>query len=326
MVQDSSASTSANLLTNKNFQDRKERAISNSNLDSVRLAQSDEVQRAERAYNTEDMLRRENASLTNVNEAQKQRLGTATWIDLPFFSVSKDGEKLFRQLLQARGLSAKAVDRVISNWSCQRRTLIVGLTLLAGYLKRIHQLPDYLLNLEQLQIFVVNYLKNTINQKCSDNSIKNQRCALAILLKFMGYPEQQIHSELVKQLMRKIRTRHRLTDQEKQILDLDILLNYIKQQVPLLEQGLLSVQQRRAIAATLVMVLIVARIAELHRAELLSTSDDEYIIQTTILKCPQILAKFKICKIPDVRICPLRWFKSWFGDREPNILNKAQEL
>ncbi|KAA6356596.1 MAG: hypothetical protein EZS28_047877, partial [Streblomastix strix] len=33
-----------------------------------------------------------------------------------------------------------------------------------------------------------------------------------------------------------------------------------------------------------------------------------------------------ICKIPDERICPLRWFKSWFSDREPNIPNKAQEL
>ncbi|KAA6362114.1 MAG: hypothetical protein EZS28_042359, partial [Streblomastix strix] len=91
----------------------------------------------------------------------------------------------------------------------------------------------------------------------------------------MGYSEQQIHSDLVKQLMRKSRMRLRQTDKEKQIWDLDILLNYIKQQVPLLEQGLLSVQQRRAIAATLVMVFTVARLAELYRATLLSTSDDD---------------------------------------------------
>ncbi|KAA6382209.1 MAG: hypothetical protein EZS28_022265 [Streblomastix strix] len=45
-----------------------------------------------------------------------------------------------------------------------------------------------------------------------------------------------------------------------------------------------------------------------------------------ILKSPQRIAEFKICKIPDERICPLRWFKSWFSDREPNIPNKAQEL
>ncbi|KAA6360034.1 MAG: hypothetical protein EZS28_044439, partial [Streblomastix strix] len=56
----------------------------------------------------------------------------------------------------------------------------------------------------------------------------------------------------------------------------DILLNYIKQQVPLLEQNLLSIEQRRAIAATLVMVFTVARLAELHRAVLLSTSEDEF--------------------------------------------------
>ncbi|KAA6398223.1 MAG: hypothetical protein EZS28_006247 [Streblomastix strix] len=57
---------------------------------------------------------------------------------------------------------------------------------------------------------------------------------------------------------------------------------------------------KRAIAATLVMVSTVARLAELHRVTLLNTSDDE--------------------------ICPLRWFKSWFADREPNIPNKAQEF
>ncbi|KAA6392261.1 MAG: hypothetical protein EZS28_012210 [Streblomastix strix] len=326
MVRGSSFTPSSNLLTTENYQESQEGMSSNSSLDSTRVAQLEVVHRAKRDRDTESMLRREYASLSNGSETQKQRLGAATWIDLPFFSGSKDGEKLFRQLLQARGLSSNAVDRVISNWSSQWRTHIAGLTLLAGYLKRIHQQPDYLLDLDQPQIFMANYLEDAISQKCSDNSVKNQRCALAVLLKFMGYSEQQIHSDLVKQLMRKIRMRLRQTDKEKQIWDLDILLNYIKQQVPLLEQGLLSIQQRRAIAATLVMVFTVARLAELYRATLLSTSDDEYIIQTTILKSPQRIAEFKICKIPDERICPLRWFKSWFAEREPDIPNKAQEL
>ncbi|KAA6373257.1 MAG: hypothetical protein EZS28_031215 [Streblomastix strix] len=173
---------------------------------------------------------------------------------------------------------------------------------------------------------MANYLEDVINQKCSDNSVKNQRCALTVLLKFMGYSEQQIHSDLVKQLMRKIRMRLKQTDKENQIWDLDILLNYIKQQVPSMEQNLLSIQQRRAIVATLAMVYTVARLAELHRAVLLSTSEDEYIIQTMIMKSPQRIDEFKICKISDERNCPLRWFKSWFKDREPNIPNKAQEL
>ncbi|KAA6357721.1 MAG: hypothetical protein EZS28_046752 [Streblomastix strix] len=309
-----SVTSPTNLLTTEDYKEDQERASPIRSLDSARLDKLEVVHRTERDYKTEDMLSREYASLTNGSETQKQRMGAATWIDLSFFSGSKNGEKLFRQLLQARGLSSKAVDRVISNWLSQRRTHIAGLTLLAGYLKRISQHPEYLLNLEQPQIFMTNYLEDAINQKCSDNSVKNQRCALAILLKFMGYPEKQIHSELVKQHMRKIRMRLRQTDKEKQIWNLDILLNYIKQQVPLLEQNLLSIEQRRAIAATLVMVFTVARLAELHRAVLLSTSEDEQIIQTTILKSPQRIAEFKICKIPEERICSLHWFKSWFSD------------
>ncbi|KAA6365508.1 MAG: hypothetical protein EZS28_038966, partial [Streblomastix strix] len=247
------------------------------------------------------MLRIEFVNLSNGSETQKQRLCAATWIDLPIFNVSKNGEKLFRQLLQARGLSSNAIDRFISNWSSLLRTHIAGLTLLAGYLKRIHQQPYYLLNLEQPQIFMANYLEDAISQKCSDNSVKNQRCALAELLKYMGYPEQQIHSDLVKQLMRKNRMRLRYN----RLRETDL---------------------GRTIAATLVMVFTVAGLSELHRAVLLSTSEDEYVIQTTILKSPQRIAEFKICKIPDDRICPLRWFKSWFADREPDIPNKAQEL
>ncbi|KAA6369466.1 MAG: hypothetical protein EZS28_035007 [Streblomastix strix] len=191
MGQGNSITSSTNRVTTETYQESQEGMSLINSLDSARLAKLEVVHRTERDYKTEDMLRREG---------------------------SKDGEKLFRQLLQARGLSSNAVDRVISNWSSQWRTHIAGLTLLAGYLKRINQQLEYLLNLEQPQIFTENYLEDVINQKCSDNSVKNQRCALAVLLKFMGYPDQQINSD----------------------------------------------QQRRAIAATLVMVFTVARLAELH--------------------------------------------------------------
>ncbi|KAA6366712.1 MAG: hypothetical protein EZS28_037761, partial [Streblomastix strix] len=179
---------------------------------------------------------------------------------------------------------------------------------------------------QQPQIIMANYSEDATNLNYSDNSVKNQRCALAILLKLMENSEKYIHYDLVKQLRRKIRIWFRQTDKQKQIKELDILLNCIKEQIPLLEHGLLTIEQRRAIAATLVMVFTVARLAELHRAVLFSSSDDEYVIQTTILKSLQRIADFKICKIPEERICPLRWFQSWFTDREIDILNKAQEL
>ncbi|KAA6386557.1 MAG: hypothetical protein EZS28_017913 [Streblomastix strix] len=116
----------------------------------------------------------------------------------------------------------------------------------------------------------------------------------------MVQSEQQIHFDLIKLLMLKSRMRIRRTDKEKLIWVLDIILIYIKQLVPLLEQNLFTIQKRRAIAATLVMVFTVARLAELHRAVLRSTSEDEYINQTIIQKSPKQL-------------------------QEPNIPNKSQE-
>ncbi|KAA6369055.1 MAG: hypothetical protein EZS28_035420 [Streblomastix strix] len=43
-------------------------------------------------------------------------------------------------------------------------------------------------------------------------------------------------------------------------------------------------------------------------------------------KVRQRIAEFKIWKILAVRICPLRWFKSKFDDRESNIPSKTHEL
>ncbi|KAA6372659.1 MAG: hypothetical protein EZS28_031815 [Streblomastix strix] len=81
-----------------------------------------------------------------------------------FFSGSKDGEKLFRQLLQARLLSSKVIDQGILNKSSYWYSHISGLALLAGYLKKIRQQPEYLQNLEQQQIFIANQLEKAINQ------------------------------------------------------------------------------------------------------------------------------------------------------------------
>ncbi|KAA6334459.1 MAG: hypothetical protein EZS28_053064, partial [Streblomastix strix] len=214
MGQGNSVTSPTNFLTTEDYKEDQTRASLTSSPDSTGLVKLEMVHRTERDQKTEDMLRREYTSLIDGSETQKQRMGAATWIDLPFFSGSKDGENLFRQLLQARGLSSKAVERVISNWSSQWRIHIAGLTLLARYLKRIIQQPEYLQNLEQPQIFMANYLEDAKNQKRSDNSVKNQRCALAVLLKFMGCPEQQILSDLGKQLMRRIRMRLRQTDKE----------------------------------------------------------------------------------------------------------------
>ncbi|KAA6388061.1 MAG: hypothetical protein EZS28_016415 [Streblomastix strix] len=122
-----------------------------------------------------------------------------------FFNGSKDGEKLFRQLLQARGLSSNAVDRDISNWLSQWRTHRSGFMLLTGYLKRINQQPEYLLNLEHPQVFMSNYLEDLLKLKFSDNSVMNRRCVLAWLV-LIGHThlEKYIQADDLSQAVRAV--------------------------------------------------------------------------------------------------------------------------
>ncbi|KAA6384647.1 MAG: hypothetical protein EZS28_019826 [Streblomastix strix] len=78
--------------------------------------------------------------------------------------------------------------------------------------------------LQQQQIFE--------NATETENAIKTQRYAQAVLMKFIGYTEEQVHSNLVKQLVKDILTWTRKRDSGREICDLDLLLEYIRQLFP----------------------------------------------------------------------------------------------
>ncbi|KAA6326100.1 MAG: hypothetical protein EZS28_053994 [Streblomastix strix] len=84
----------------------------------------------------------------------------------------------------------------------------------------------------------------------------------------MRNSEHQIHSDLVKQLIRKIRMRFIQTDKEKQ------------------NKTSSHIKQRGATAVILVIMFTIARLAELYRTTLLYTSDNKYTIQTTVQMSP----------------------------------------
>ncbi|KAA6367661.1 MAG: hypothetical protein EZS28_036813 [Streblomastix strix] len=131
-----------NFITTKDNQESQERENPSFSVDCARLAKPEVVHRAQRDHEVEDILKRGQASLTDGRETSKQMLDAAIRIDLPFFVGNKDVEKLFLQLLYAGGLTSKAVDRLISNWSGKWRTHISSLTLLAAYTKKSTKSQD----------------------------------------------------------------------------------------------------------------------------------------------------------------------------------------
>ncbi|KAA6398222.1 MAG: hypothetical protein EZS28_006246 [Streblomastix strix] len=94
MVQGSSTTALTNFITTENYKEDQTRASSNRSLDCAKMAKLEVVNGVERDCNAEEMLKCKYASLTNGSETQKQRLGAATWIDLPFLVRTKT-EKSF---------------------------------------------------------------------------------------------------------------------------------------------------------------------------------------------------------------------------------------
>ncbi|KAA6314046.1 MAG: hypothetical protein EZS28_055651, partial [Streblomastix strix] len=66
---------------------------------------------------------------------------------------------------------------------------------------------------------------------------------------FIGYTEEQVHSDLVKQLMKDILTRTRKRDSEIEIWDLDLLLDYISKLALAPDQGDLKPERIMAISS-----------------------------------------------------------------------------
>ncbi|KAA6356095.1 MAG: hypothetical protein EZS28_048379, partial [Streblomastix strix] len=166
---------------------------------------------------------------------------------------------------------------------------------------------------------MANFLSDQMEKGASDNSLKSCRGALAVLMSFIGYKEEEVHSMLVAQLMKPVLMRSRHKDREIEQWDLNILLEQImKEEVELLQSNL-SLEEIMTISLTLCMIFTVARLAELFRSTLINETEKEITLETIILKKPSRIIELKLKKALDQRICPVRWWKAWYNDRDKDL-------
>ncbi|KAA6360001.1 MAG: hypothetical protein EZS28_044472, partial [Streblomastix strix] len=211
------------------------------------------------------------------------------------------------------------VQRIVEAWHGQWRRHVSALTILAKYLEQNNQQWKELRTLEQPSAFMANFLSDQMEKGASDNSLKSCRWALAVLMSFIEYKEEEVHSKLVAQLMKPVLMRTRHKDREIEQWDLNILLEQIvKEEVELLQSNL-SLEEIMTISLTLCMIFTVARLAELFRATLINETEKEITLETVILKKPSRIIELKLKKALDQRICPVRWWKAWNNNRDKDL-------
>ncbi|KAA6392518.1 MAG: hypothetical protein EZS28_011956 [Streblomastix strix] len=166
---------------------------------------------------------------------------------------------------------------------------------------------------------MANFLSDQMEKGASDNSLKSCRGALAVLLSFIEYKEEEVHSKLVAQLMKPVLMRTRHKDREIEQWDLNLLLEQIvKEEVELLQSNL-PLEEIMTISLTLCMIFTVARLAELFRSTLINETEKEITLETVILKKPSRIIELKLKKALDQRICPVRWWNAWYNNRDKDF-------
>ncbi|KAA6380481.1 MAG: hypothetical protein EZS28_023995 [Streblomastix strix] len=157
-----------------------------------------------------------------------------------------------------------------------------------------------------------------IQNKVIDYQILDQKGALPELLDFLGYEEQQIHSSLVKQLIRPIFMRTRKKEKIQEIQQFRQLLLQNESEYESNMKNAETKEQLMFSALTIFLVFTTAGLAKLHRAYIISQSDAELIIEATILKQPQRIVQFKLKKADNIKICPIFLWNAWIQHRRKN--------
>ncbi|KAA6387117.1 MAG: hypothetical protein EZS28_017358, partial [Streblomastix strix] len=196
-----------------------------------------------------------------------------------------------------------------------------GIGLLVPYNELFQQFKpsDQGSNMQQPSAFMANFQSDQMEKGASNSSLKSCRGALAVRLSFIGHKEEEVHSTLVAQLMKPVLMRTRHKDREIEQWDLNIFLEQItKEEVELLRSNM-SIEEIMTISLTLCMILTVARLAELFRATLINETKKEITLETVILKKPSRIIELKLKKALNQRICPVRWWKAWYNNRDKDL-------
>ncbi|KAA6359982.1 MAG: hypothetical protein EZS28_044491 [Streblomastix strix] len=120
--------------------------------------------------------------------------------------------------------------------------------------------------------------------------------------------------------------RIRKKENEEEIWQLCQLLLQIESGYENYLKNTVTKEQIMFTALTIFMVFTTARLAELHRAYVISQCNAELIIETTILKQLQRIVRYRLKKADNAKIFPIFWWNAWIQHREKNWTIKSEEL
>ncbi|KAA6370004.1 MAG: hypothetical protein EZS28_034468, partial [Streblomastix strix] len=218
----------------------------------------------------------------------------------------QDGAKLFRNALEASGLSRNAIISIIDNWHGSWRRHACALSAFWEYMKRKGMSVEQLARIDKPYIIIAEYIIDIIKDQ-SEAFVTHARTSVSTMFELMERQEKDIRNKVIEQLMLKHVSNIRKVIREVTIWKMEQLLDNIVQVSLQRDEGMLIVIELRRVVITIFMVYSVLRLSEIQRAMLNSTQINQGIITiyTNLLKGKRGRVEVTLKRVENKAVCPI---------------------
>ncbi|KAA6378038.1 MAG: hypothetical protein EZS28_026436 [Streblomastix strix] len=214
----------------------------------------------------------------------------------------KDGEKVYKAVLEQGGLNETSIEKAICGWHCIWRR----------YRQRIGQFKECqdktrrdlieIKDLKNPEVEMINYIDFLIEQNSTLANIDDNVSAITNLFKAAGLSDQKISGKVLMQILKRTRTKLKQLIKESTSQSINSQLQFIELQANKLQ--MLTEAQFLGCTFISIMAFCTLRMVEVLRADVYLNEDNNRNINTSMWKGDDTDAEIIFRLLVNQSICP----------------------
>ncbi|KAA6354864.1 MAG: hypothetical protein EZS28_049609, partial [Streblomastix strix] len=252
------------------------------------------------------------------NEKEKKTSASRPAVDLN--TRRKEGEKVYKTVLEQRDLNETSIERAICGWHCIWRR----------YRQRIGQFKEYwdktgrdlkeIKDLKDPEVEMINYIDFLIEQNSASANVVENVSAITTLFKAAGPSEQEINGKVLKEVLKRTRAKMKQPIKESTSYSINTLLKFIELQADKLQT--LTEAQFLGCTFISIMAFCTLRMVEVLRADVYQNQDNSWNINTSMWKGDDTDSEIIFRPLVNQSIYPTFWLSMWLNRTERQQLDK----
>ncbi|KAA6389037.1 MAG: hypothetical protein EZS28_015435, partial [Streblomastix strix] len=301
-------------ITEQTRQRRRNRTVHTSKVDGTslvdRLVKNDDIKCSSRSVPR---------VVKNWGRNKKEKETSTTRQIINLSAGNKEGEALFKQILEERGLNETSIKRAINS---QHSILIKPRERYGQFKEYWDQTGRQLTEIKSQkdsELELINYIIYLKDQNASLAITIESINAISILLKSQVHHDTKINGKMLKLTMKKPKAKVKQPIKETTSYNISTLLIIIEKHALVIEQ--LYEEQFIGCTFTSIMAFCTLRMVEVLRANVTENDDGRWNINTEMWKGDEVGAEIIFKPLDNEAICPTFWLRHWLNriERPQNI-------